>query len=136
VTIPQESPYGAVTRHQESAIKLFERVKHYYNNWIIPGHRSGDNTHNVSCTINYKPEEVEELKLRLWEDRLQYSAVSLLPFSDTIYMQAPFEDCDKNTFDKFNNIVKDIDLTKVMEMEDNTNRAEQLACSGGVCELV
>jgi len=27
-------------------------------------------------------------------------------------------------------------LTKVLEMEDNTNRAEQLACSGGVCEIV
>lgn len=136
VTIPQESPESAINRHNESAITLFDRVKQYYNNWIIPGHRSGSNTHNVSCTINYKPEEVSELRTRLWEDRLQYAAVSLLPFSDSVYMQAPFEDCDEKTFHKFNAMVKDIDLTKVMEMEDNTNRAEQLACSGGVCEIV
>jgi ribonucleoside-triphosphate reductase len=135
VTIPQESPEGALTRHQETAMALFDRVKHYYNNWVIPGHRSGNNTHNISCTINYKPEEVSLLFHKLWEDRFQYAAVSLLPFSDAIYQQAPFEDCSKETFEKYDKMVKEIDLTKVMELEDNTNRAEQLACSGGSCEL-
>jgi ribonucleoside-diphosphate reductase alpha chain len=136
VTIPQESPAGAVLRNNESAIELFERVKLYYENWVVPGHRSGANTHNVSCTINYRPEETELLKVKLWEDRESYAAVALLPASDTIYQQAPFEGCDEATFHKFDAMVKDIDLTKVMEMEDNTNRAEQLACAGGVCEIL
>ena len=135
VTIPQESPQGAITRHQESAEALFDRVKHYYNNWVVPGHRDGANTHNISCTINYKPEEVDLLFHKLWNDRFQYAAVSLLPFSDAIYQQAPFEDCTRETFEKYDKMVKEIDLTRVLEMEDNTNRAEQLACSGGVCEL-
>lgn len=135
VTVPQESPQGAITRHQETAEALFDRVKHYYNNWVIPGHREGSNTHNISCTINYKPEEVPLLFHKLWNDRYQYAAVSLLPFSDTIYQQAPFEDCTKEIFEKYNKMVKDIDLTKVLEMEDNTSRAEQLACSGGLCEI-
>ena len=135
VTIPQEAPKGAITRHQESADALFERVKHYYNNWVLPGHRDGVNTHNISCTINYKPEEISLLFSKLWEDRYQYAAVSLLPFSDAIYQQAPFEDCNKETFEKYNQMVSEIDLTKVMEFEDNTNRAEQLACAGGICEL-
>lgn len=136
VTIPQESPKGAITRHQESASELFNRVKHYYNNWVLPGHRAGDNTHNISCTINYKPEEVELLFHSLWNDRYQYAAVSLLPFSDAVYQQAPFEDCSKDTFEKFDKMVKEVDLTKVIELEDNTNRAEQLACAGGVCNIV
>jgi ribonucleoside-diphosphate reductase alpha chain len=135
VTIPQESPAGAITRHKETAINLFERVKHYYNNWVLPGHRAGDNTHNISCTINYKPEEVALLLEQLWRDRFEYAAVSLLPFSDAIYQQAPFEDCSKGTFDKYNKIVQDIDLTKILELEDNTNRVEQVACSGGLCEI-
>ncbi len=135
VTIPQESPKHAITRHSESAIDLFNRVKHYYNNWIIPGHRDGPNTHNVSCTINYKPEEVPELLSALWNDRNSYAGISLLPFSDAVYQQAPFEDCSKETFDKYEKLVKEIDLTKVMELEDKTNRSEQLACAGGVCEL-
>jgi ribonucleoside-triphosphate reductase (thioredoxin) len=136
VTIPQESPVGAITRHGETAADLFNRVKHYYNNWVVPGHRGGDNTHNISCTINYKPEEVELMLHSLWNDRYQYAAVSLLPFSDTIYQQAPFEDCSKDQFDKLDKIVKEVDLTKVIELEDNTNRAEQLACAGGVCQIV
>jgi hypothetical protein len=102
----------------------------------VPGHRSGVNTHNVSCTINYRPEETDLLKLKLWQDRESYAAVALLPASDTIYSQPPFESCTKETFDNYNEMVKDIDLTKVMEMEDNTNRAEQLACSSGVCEII
>lgn len=135
VTIPQESPAGAITRHQESAIVLFDRVKHYYNNWVVPGHRNGSNTHNISCTINYKPEEVGLLFNKLWEDRFQYSAVSLLPFSDAIYQQAPFEDCTKEIFEKYDKMVKEIDLTKVLEMQDTTSRTDQIACSGGLCEL-
>lgn len=135
VTIPQESPAGAVMRNNESAIELFDRVKLYYNNWILPGHRSGVNTHNVSCTINYKPEEVEELRQKLWDDRESYAAVSLLPADNTVYCQAPFESCDEETFKKFDAMVNEIDLTKVLELEDNTNRAEALACSGGLCEL-
>lgn len=136
VTIPQESPTGAVLRNNESAIELFERVKFYYENWIMPGHRSGANTHNVSCTINYRPEETELLKYKLWDDRESYAAVALLPASDTIYAQSPFESCTEEMFKKYDAMVKDIDLSKVMEMEDNTNRAEQLACSSGVCEIV
>jgi ribonucleoside-triphosphate reductase len=135
VTIPQESPQNALTRNNETALGLFNRVKHYYNNWVLPGHRSGKNTHNISCTINYKKDETADLLQNLWDDRFQYAAVSLLPFSDAIYQQAPFEDCTKEVFKKYNSIVNEIDLAKVIEMEDNTNRVEQLACSSGVCEL-
>jgi ribonucleoside-triphosphate reductase len=135
VTIPQKSPEGAITRHQESALVLFDRVKHYYNNWVVPGHREGVNTHNISCTINYKPEEVDLLFNKLWNDRFEYAAVSLLPFSDAIYQQAPFEDCTKQMFEKYDNMVKEIDLSKILEVTDTTNRIDQIACSGGLCEL-
>lgn len=136
VTIPQESPEGAIIRSAESAAQLFERVRLYYNNWVVPGHRSGVNTHNVSCTINYQPHEVEGLFHDLWNYRNEYAGVSLLPADNGTYQQAPFESCDKDTFEKFNAMVKDVDVTKVMELEDNTDRITQIACSGGTCELV
>lgn len=135
VSIPQASPQGSITRYDESALDLFKRVKRYYLNWIKPGHRSGTNTHNVSVTINYKPEEVLYLKEALWKDRNSYAAVSLLPFSDSIYKQAPFEDCDEATYHKLASYIKDVDLTQVVEEQDNTERAEQLACVSGVCEI-
>jgi ribonucleoside-diphosphate reductase alpha chain len=135
VTIPQESPEGSITRDDESAETLLNRVLFYNQNWVIPGHRSGKARHNVSCTINYKTEEIEMLRSRLWEERDVYSGISLLPYDGGNYQQAPFETCDEETFQKINKLVKDIDLTQVLEMDDQTNMAEQLACAGGVCEI-
>ena len=135
VTIPQFSPEGAITRNTETASSLFKRTMLYYNNWVLPGHRSGDNTHNVSVTISYKKEETDSLFKELWDNRTKYAAVSLLPFSDTVYQQAPFEECDKGTYEKYNKLVQDIDLTQVLELEDNTDRIKVVACAGGVCEL-
>jgi ribonucleoside-diphosphate reductase alpha chain len=136
VTIPQESPIGAVTRHTESAKTLFERILSYNKNWILTGHRTGENRHNVSCTISYKEEEIGFLKEAMWANRLDYTGISLLPFDGGNYQQAPFEDCTKEVFEKYNNMVKSIDLSKVIEMDDNTNHTANLACSAGVCEII
>lgn len=135
VTIPQESPEGAIIRDQESALTLLDRVLFYNENWVKPGHRTGKDRHNVSCTINYRPEEIEPLADRMWQTRHIYSGISLLPFDGGNYQQAPFETCDESKFTELNKLVKDIDLTKVMETDDETNMAEQLACAGGVCEI-
>lgn len=135
VTIPQESPKGAILRSNETAETLLNRALFYQKNWVKEGHRSGDNTHNVSVTISYKPEEVERLFELLWERRLDYTGVSLLPYDGGSYKQAPFEDCDKETFDKLDKLVAEVDLTKVMELGDNTDRMKNVACAGGVCQI-
>jgi hypothetical protein len=135
VTIPQESPKNAITREKETVKSLFERTIFYHTNWIKEGHTSGVNTHNVSVTMSYKKEEIEELFNLLWDNKDSYTAISLLPFDGGNYQQAPFEECTKETFDKLNNSVKDIDLSKVMEDSDNTNRIQNLACAGGACEV-
>lgn len=134
VTIPQESPEGSILRKDETALSALARVNFYNENWVQPGHRYGSNTHNVSCTINYKPEEVEQLRQEMWNTKHIYSGISLLPYDGGTYQQAPFEECDKATFDKLDVMVKEIDLTKVIELEDNTERINELACSGGSCE--
>lgn len=135
VTIPQKAQEGAILREQEGAIDLFNRVVNYNQNWINPGHRSGSNHHNVSVTISYKPEEVDALRKKLWQDRDKYTAVSLLPYSGGSYKQAPFEECNKETHEQYMSMVKEIDLKQVKEEEDKTQRIEQLACSGGICEI-
>jgi ribonucleoside-diphosphate reductase alpha chain len=135
VTIPQESPHGAIVRDKETAKSLFNRVMLYYRNWIVPAHVSGVNTHNVSCTINYKPEEVEELFELMWDNRDNYAGISLLPFDSGTYQQAPFEDCTKEVFEKYDAMVKNIDLSKVIELEDHTDRVAEIACAGGSCDV-
>lgn len=135
VTIAQQSPKGAIIQSQESALQLFERVLFYTRNWVRPGHISGATTHNVSCTINYLDEEVVDLIQALWDNRSEYAGVSLFPKDLGTYKQAPFENCNLETFEKFEKLVQNIDLTQVREEEDNTNRTAQVACAGGVCEI-
>ena len=136
VTIPQKSPKGAITREQETAKSLFDRNMFYQDNWIAGGHISGKNKHNVSVTISYRPEEVEELFELMWENRSRYTAISLLPYSDHTYVQAPFEECSEETYNRLNEMVQDVDFSQVIEFDDNTSRAEIVACAGGFCELV
>lgn len=134
VTIPQESPKDAILRQNETAVQFFERVLFFNRNWVAYGHNSGDNMHNVSATVNYKPEDIDPLFEKLWEHRNLYTGVSLLPYDGGTYKQAPFESCSQETFNELNKKIKDIDLTNVIELEDNTKRIDQLACSGGSCE--
>lgn len=136
VTIPQESPEGAILRENETAETLFERVIQYNKEWVANGYRTGDNQHNVSATISVKENEWETLKESMWKERNNYSGVSLLPYDGGSYIQAPFEECDKETFDKLSLLVKEIDLKLVVEEQDNTTRTETIACSGGQCEII
>ena len=59
----------------------------------------------------------------------------MLPYSDHTYKQAPFEDCTKENYDTLMKSLNNIDLTKVVEYDDNTNLTGELACTGGACEI-
>ena len=135
VSIPQRSPEGAITRNNESAFSLLERIKLINQKWIKPGYRKGANQHNVSATVTIKPNEWGSVGEWLYENKDYFTALSFLPYSDHTYTQAPFEDI---TEEKFNEMVKslhDIDLTKVVEISDMTSRQGELACAGGNCEI-
>lgn len=135
VTIPQESPKGAIGREDSTALSLFERAIKYNTHWIAISHRSGDNRHNVSCTLSVKEHEWDELSEAMWNSRNLYSGISLLPYDNSTHKQMPFEVCDQKTFEKYSKLVCNIDLKEVKEVEDTTNRMETIACSGGSCEL-
>lgn len=68
ISVPQKAPEGAITRH-ESALDLLERVKKVHLEWVNKGHRSGQNTNNVSATITIKEPEWEEVGEWMWENR-------------------------------------------------------------------
>ena len=50
-------------------------------------------------------------------------------------MQAPFEDIDETQYKEMVGHLHKIDLTKVVEVEDNTDLAGEVACGGGGCEV-
>lgn len=135
VSFPQKSPEGAITRHQETALTLFNRALNYHKNWIEPGHRDGVNKHNVSVTISVKDNEWDELKEKMWKSRNNYSGISLLPFDNSSYVQMPFEDCTKEQYQEMVKLVKEVDLKLIKEEQDNTTKAESIACGGNSCEI-
>lgn len=132
--LPQKAPEGSILR-TEAAINLLERVSYLHKNWIKPGHREGANTHNVSCTVSIKPDEWDSVGLWMWMHRDSYTGLSVLPYSEHSYTQPPFEDCTEDEYNRRMADVGDFDITQVMENEDETALAENLACHGGSCEL-
>ena len=134
IKVPQKAPENAILR-TESANSLLERVKHYYNNWILPGHNSGANTHNISVTISVKDNEWDGVGQWMWINKNHYNGISVLPFDGGTYKQAPFEDCTEEQYNEMYKSLHDIDLTKVVELDDSTNLTGELACAGNNCEI-
>jgi len=134
ISVPQKAPEGATLRH-ETAEDLLERVKWFSENWIQPGHNHGNNTHNISATISIKDDEWDEVGKWMWKNRTHYNGLSVLPYDGGNYVQAPFEDCDEVTYKRLMNSLNEVDLTKVIETNDNTNLSGEVACAGGACEV-
>ena len=134
ISVPQKAPKYAILR-SESAIDLLERIRFITNEWVRPGYIRGQNTHNVSATISIKEGEWDDVAEWMWQNRGVYNGLSVLPYSDHNYIQAPFEDCDKEMYHNMMDTLKDVDLDLITELLDNTNLAGELACSGGSCSV-
>jgi ribonucleoside-triphosphate reductase (thioredoxin) len=159
VRIPVKAPEGSIFR-TETAVDTLERVKKFSTEWVKPGHVNGANTHNVSATVSidkgrkymginmsdgkgvqYKEiadgymDEWEVVGDWMWANRETYNGLSVLPFFGGSYQQAPFEDITEEEYNKRIASVKEIDLTKVVEMDDNVDFGQVAACAGGACEI-
>ena len=158
VRIPVKAPEGSIFR-TETAIDTLERVKKFSQEWIKPGHVTGDNTHNVSATISIDknrrysaPHDIEtnnEFVLDnvgdfdewetvghwMWNNRDVYNGLSVLPYFGGTYQQAPFEDITKEEYEKRIATVKELDLTKVLELDDTVDFGAIQACAGGACDI-
>ena len=135
ISVPQKAPDGAITRH-ESALQLLRRIKKVSEEWVRPGHSRGQNTHNVSATVSIRPAEWTDVGEWMWENRNSYNGLSVLPANGGTYKQAPFEDCSPEKFQVLSETLREIDLTRIVELDDATNLTGELACSGGSCEIV
>lgn len=135
ISVPQKAPDGAMLR-TETPIETLERVKWFQENWVKPGHRDGQNKHNVSTTISIKEDEWDSVGEWMWKNRKYYAGISVLPYDGGSYKQAPFEDCTKEVYEEMMKSLTEVDLTKIVELEDNTDLKGELACAGGACEII
>lgn len=134
ISVPQKSPEGAIYR-TESALSLLRRVRRVSEEWVRPGHIKGQNTHNVSATISVREDEWDEVGRWMWKYRNVYNGLSVLPHDGGTYEQAPFEECSPQTYEVLLGSLRDVDLSKIKEEEDNTDLKGEIACAAGGCEI-
>tara|TARA_R100001509_G_scaffold22682_3_gene11952 strand:- start:16582 stop:18495 length:1914 start_codon:yes stop_codon:yes gene_type:complete len=129
-SFPVKAPDGAVTRNDMSAIEQLELWKTYALNWC---------EHKPSVTITVRDEEWLKVGSWVYDNFDICSGVSFLPHSDHTYAQAPYQDCNEETYkEALSKMPESIDWTKLAsyEVEDNTAGSQTLACSGDSCEVV
>ena len=129
-SFPMKSPTGAVVTADMSAIEQLEMWLAYQRSWC---------EHKPSVTINVKSDEWFEVGAFVYKYFDEMSGVSFLPFNEHTYQQAPYQDCDKETYETLlETMPAAIDWSKLSEyeQEDNTAGSQTLACSGDSCEIV
>lgn len=134
IEVPQKAPEGSILRH-EPPMELLERVRSFNLDWVRAGHIHGDNSHNVSCTISVKDDEWETVGNWMWENRNTFNGISVMPYDGGTYIQAPFEDITEAEYERRVQHLHNIDLTGVLELEDNTDLSGEVACGAGGCEV-
>ena len=128
-SFPIKSPSNAVFRQDLTAIEQLELWLTYQRHWC---------EHKPSITVSVKEKEWPEVGAWVWKHFDEMSGVSFLPFSDHIYAQAPYQDCDEATYKELlAKMPKNIDWTKLAEYEkqDMTIGSQELACVAGGCEI-
>lgn len=126
-TFPKKAPTGAVLRSDLDAIshlKLWLAYQRYYCE------------HKPSVTISVMEKEWPAVGAFVWEHFDEMSGVSFLPYDGGTYRQAPYEDCTKEQYEAMlATMPASIDWDSIVEMEDNVEGAQMLACTAGNCEI-
>lgn len=128
---------GAITRNQETPIDLLNRMKFIRENWIAPGHVYGDDTHNVSLTLNYKLGEEQELTEWMIDNAEYWAGISLLPYDGGTYIQTPFEEItEQEYYEWLEKTPSEIDFSSVRFSSTHDSRLGEVACGGkDACEI-
>jgi ribonucleoside-diphosphate reductase alpha chain len=127
-SFPIKSPRGSVTRDDRTAIEELETWLIYQRHWC---------EHKPSVTINVREPEWLEVGAWVYKHFDEISGISFLPHSDHSYVQAPYQDVDKETFRKaLKETPQLIEFEELIEEDDNTEGSQELACTGGSCEIV
>ena len=129
-SFPVKAPSTSVTVSDVGAMHQLELWKMYQNHWC---------EHKPSITVYYTDSEFLQVAQWIWDNFDLCSGISLLPVSEHTYQQAPYEDINAEQYEELlASMPKDINWNDLQyfEQEDNTTGSQELACTGGACEIV
>ncbi len=129
-SFPMEAPQESTTVSQVGAMEQLKLWKKYQDHWC---------EHKPSITVYYTDNEFLQIAQWIWDNFDTVSGISLLPVSDHVYQQAPYEDITKEKYEELLKAMPvDINWSDLQhfEQEDNTTGSQELACVGGACEIV
>jgi ribonucleoside-triphosphate reductase (thioredoxin) len=124
-SFPQKAPAG-ITRADITPIGHLELWLTYQRHWC---------EHKPSVTISIEEKDWPSVGAWTWENFSEISGVSYLPYDGGTYRQAPYEECDEQTFNNLKSSIPRINWEDFKENTDNVEGAQQLACSAGSCEI-
>lgn len=127
---PIKSPDGSITRENQTAIEALDLWLHLQEHWC---------EHKPSATISVKEDEWMEVGAWVYKNFDTLSGVSFLPYDGGSYKQAPYQEIDETTYNEWLNKTPSVlDWSKLPDFEknDTTTGSQELACTGGVCEIV
>jgi len=142
LVFPIETPTGGITLDLLSVQEFLRHVFSTYENWIKPGtYTFGKDlkelrplTHNISCTVCFKPKEYEEMVESIWENRNNIASMSFIPWlSDKMIPFMPRESVidekDEILWNKLVQEYKPIDYSIIKDEGMTGGLVMETACS-------
>jgi len=126
-SFPKKAPEGALVRSDLTAMQHLKLWLMFQRHWC---------EHKPSVTISVMEHEWPEVGAWVWKHFDEISGVSFLPYDGGSYRQAPYETCGEGVYTKaLAAMPKDIDWDNLVEVDDNVEGTQTLACTAGGCEI-
>lgn len=127
-SFPVKAPEDCITRDDMTAIQALNLWQIYQDNWC---------EHKPSVTISVKEDEWVDVGAWVYRNFDNISGISFLPYDGGSYKQAPYTTCTEEEYNEFlSKMPKSLNWDEMIEEDDLTTAAQELACSSGVCEVL
>ena len=129
-SFPVKAPKNAITRNNLNAIEQLETWLVYQRHWC---------EHKPSITVSVREDEWMEVGAWVYKHFDEVSGISFLPYSEHTYVQAPYQEIEKDAYDELVSKMPDTinwAALSMYELEDTTTGTQALACVSGECEIV
>lgn len=125
-SFPMRSPDTAILSRDLRAIAQLEHYKTVRTHYC---------EHNPSITVYVRDDEWLDVAAWVFKNFDHIGGVSFLPYSDHVYVQAPYIPISEEEYNKRLAAMPVIPWETFHEEEDNVDRIKELACVAGYCEV-